>query len=470
MENSSIVFGIENYCHVKFVGPEGHDNQYHWFSNRDVPLKNGYQLVDIISSGKRVYSIEGLEMYYVLTYKGTTYYFEDLNLSTYHLNKYSLSPHYQRIGDNIGQYMFLIDAGDYGRIPSIRISPEVMEDVGKGRAIILFNTSYEPYSNEKLDYLRILNLFADKYGLKKENFKIVTGNLIVENDPNLNFEFIPYCYFLEHPWFVMKESFMGEKYPEFQMEGVNLKFKEKKEEFLEINKTIVSFDKKILCYQRRAHPHRRYIFYRLFHNKFLYDNSYSSLNNSDQKFLIDYETQFGETFDESVRINNFYIENQFVKEWSFDGNDLDYNLATDFDETFFKKTFVSLISETTSYNEVIFFSEKIFKPIYACQPFILISSKGSLNKLKEMGFKTFDKWWDESYDGLETLKERYDAIEKILTDLCNKTDPQLINMLNEMEEILSFNYDLFTQTKNENFYKTFGSIELPKTWKPSRLI
>ena len=52
-------------------------------------------------------------------------------------------------------------------------------------------------------------------------------------------------------------------------------------------------------------------------------------------------------------------------------------------------------------------------------PFILVGSKHSLKKLKEIGYKTFDKWW-KKYDNMELFEERINAIVEILNDLNTK--------------------------------------------------
>ena len=42
-------------------------------------------------------------------------------------------------------------------------------------------------------------------------------------------------------------------------------------------------------------------------------------------------------------------------------------------------------------------TEKILKPIQQYHPFILLGMYG-LQNLRNLGFKTFDSVWDESYD------------------------------------------------------------------------
>jgi hypothetical protein len=86
-------------------------------------------------------------------------------------------------------------------------------------------------------------------------------------------------------------------------------------------------------------------------------------------------------------------------------------------------------------------TEKVWKPIVTFQPFILISMKNSLKKLKEWGFKTFDGYIDESYDTLETYGERKKVINKEIIRLCNMSRKELDDWYWSMEDILQHNAD-----------------------------
>ena len=46
--------------------------------------------------------------------------------------------------------------------------------------------------------------------------------------------------------------------------------------------------------------------------------------------------------------------------------------------------------------------------------------------LKKLGYKTFDKWWDESYDNELDLDIRLNMIIQILKDLSEKTEKELL--------------------------------------------
>jgi hypothetical protein len=92
----------------------------------------------------------------------------------------------------------------------------------------------------------------------------------------------------------------------------------------------------------------------------------------------------------------------------------------------------------------------------------LLGSPFILDKLKSYGFKTFDKWWDESYD-LETddwlrLKKVYKTIQSI----DKKTLAELKTMIIEMKDILEHNRNLLITMDSgwirNNLKKTIPSI------------
>lgn len=463
---NEFVFGIENYCKVKFIGNDNDPKKYYWFSNIErVMLKNGFGIEGIINdyghgSVKEIFDINGVNNYFSLEYDGKIRYFKNLNLSTYIINKHELSKYFRPVDELISEnkkFLFIIDSGDYMSINKIHLSDKILKLAKDRKCKIVLNTSYEPYSQEQAEFIEILDNFALKYDLNSDILKIISGNLVVKNEESKPYEFIPYCYFLENPWFVAKDVFHSSKYYEEGQKKISESFKLKREQYLRINGEIKKFEKKILCYNRRPHPHRRFLFYKLHFNSLINKNSYLSLNNTDNVVKYSYNYLYNISIEESNRMNDFYMSN--VKMWSFDLNNLNINLANNFDEYYHKKTFVSLVSETSVVPGVVFFSEKIFKPIYACQPFILSGNSNSLEKLKELGFKTFDRWWDESYDREERYEKRLEKITRILEDICKMSDAELISILAEMEDVLLHNYNVFVNANNEYLINTFNSIK-----------
>ena len=109
----------------------------------------------------------------------------------------------------------------------------------------------------------------------------------------------------------------------------------------------------------------------------------------------------------------------------------------------FTETYVSLILETfaSKTNHGIDISEKTTNAIRHYHPFIMHSAPGSINYLQSLGYKTFNKWWDESYDNINDNNLRRRAIIKILQNINNMTVNQLQDMYVDMIPTLTHNAD-----------------------------
>ena len=102
-----------------------------------------------------------------------------------------------------------------------------------------------------------------------------------------------------------------------------------------------------------------------------------------------------------------------------------------------------VVTETIYYDPKLHLTEKIFKPIVAKRPFLLVGAPGNLAYLRRYGFKTFDRWVDESYD-LETDHYlRIELITRELQKLCSMTPTELKQMHKEMQEVLDYNFNYF---------------------------
>jgi hypothetical protein len=57
-----------------------------------------------------------------------------------------------------------------------------------------------------------------------------------------------------------------------------------------------------------------------------------------------------------------------------------------------------------------FITEKTFKAIKNCQPFVIFGPQGTLAQLRDMGYRTFDDVIDNSYDRIPHNNERWEAV------------------------------------------------------------
>ena len=119
----------------------------------------------------------------------------------------------------------------------------------------------------------------------------------------------------------------------------------------------------------------------------------------------------------------------------------------------YNHTKFSLVSETNVTNNEIFMTEKIWKAIIGKHIFVVHGNYLYLQKLREMGFKTFGAYFDEAYD-LETDKNsRIEKIYKTCKDLI-KTNWKDIYL--QTQSLRQHNHDIF-------FDKEKLSLEINKT-------
>ncbi len=115
----------------------------------------------------------------------------------------------------------------------------------------------------------------------------------------------------------------------------------------------------------------------------------------------------------------------------------------------FQNVFMNVVNETHHPDDLVFITEKTYRSINYCRPFVINGDSGSLKYLQEMGFKTFDKFWDESYD-TDDDHTKIIKICKILERVCTMDIKDLQTLYQEMLPILSHNYNLLKQYEQWN--------------------
>ena len=125
--------------------------------------------------------------------------------------------------------------------------------------------------------------------------------------------------------------------------------------------------------------------------------------------------------------------------------DMNYKLYED--------TKFSIVSEANVNDNDIFMTEKIWKPIIAQQPFVVHGNHLYLQRLRELGFKTFSTYFDESYD----LENNHDIKVQKLTSLIK----DLKNM--DSEDLYLHSQALRLHNYNTFFDSTKLGSEIDKT-------
>ena len=105
-------------------------------------------------------------------------------------------------------------------------------------------------------------------------------------------------------------------------------------------------------------------------------------------------------------------------------------------------TFISVVMCAFPFDDACHLHSSTFNPMYCGHPVIQFGPKGHLAEMRKRGFKTFNRWWDESYDDINDGWERFRAILKIVHKLSFKTKEEMLEMYIGMKEVLQHNSDL----------------------------
>jgi len=133
-------------------------------------------------------------------------------------------------------------------------------------------------------------------------------------------------------------------------------------------------------------------------------------------------------------------------------NEFDADLP--FNPIHYRDTFISVVMCAFPFTEnACHLHSSTFNPIYCGHPVIEFGPYRHLRELKNRGFKTFDKWWDESYDEIENPWDRFNEILKIVHKLALMSKDELLEMYIDMKDILQYNSDLISNFDGKSFLK-----------------
>lgn len=201
------------------------------------------------------------------------------------------------------------------------------------------------------------------------------------------------------------------------------------------------FERKFICAMSRVSKNRKE-FYRFIVNSKLEDSFFYSYNareiavhpNDIHEPKLPLERYFSNKFDDTKRAEFATYKFQL-------------------------KSIINVVSETLfeNHHNLKFITEKTFRAISMGQPFILLAQSNTLELLKKYGFKTFDKWWDESYDLEEDDDTRLNKIKNVILDLDKKSIEELSEMYNQMIPIIIHNFENIFKLKDYyEFHPTYN--------------
>lgn len=125
-------------------------------------------------------------------------------------------------------------------------------------------------------------------------------------------------------------------------------------------------------------------------------------------------------------------------------NEFDADLP--FNPIHYRNSFISIVMCAFPFDENgCHLHSSTFNPMYCGHPVIQFGPRGHMQELRNRGFKTFNIWWDESYDEIEDTWDRFEAVLKVVLDLSKKSKKEMLKMYIEMKSTLQHNSNLINR-------------------------
>jgi hypothetical protein len=178
----------------------------------------------------------------------------------------------------------------------------------------------------------------------------------------------------------------------------------------------------------------------------------------------DYNIKFFNAVDSKYNSNKFVESLPWIYDHPVTEKSIKKLLNSEREENLYLDSYVNFVVETyldhtSEHNRdyELDLTEKVSKPISRMQPFVVLGQESILDYLHSEGYKTFDRWWDESYDLDLDSNTRYDKVWKLFTYINSLSKEELSEMLTEMQPILEHNRLLFEENvKSRKFLNEFN--------------
>lgn len=315
------------------------------------------------------------------------------------------------------------------------ISTEVLDKIRNKQCVLMLNNAHEAFHSVVRPLYEIAVL---KLGLPPEQIVLISESAIINkevekiaNEYNLGHIRTEWMRLFEHDTSVVEHEPLN-----------TLEYK--------------TYDKKFINFNRRWRLHRPALVALLELNGLL-DKGHVSLSKADDGidwniFLtnITYDLRDRPDFTSIFAKNSERIKS--IPPMTLDQSDMTINYGhsnyhgtklTDSVDYYFMNSYFSVVTETNffeSTGEGLFVSEKIFRPILKKHPLIVVARPHTMKALRDISYKTYSPFINESYDNeLDDCKRLHMIVDEI-NRLCYLSDNELHEFLTLAKEVAEFNY------------------------------
>jgi len=218
--------------------------------------------------------------------------------------------------------------------------------------------------------------------------------------------------------------------------------------------------KKAVCFNRRMSHHRMILISLLLNSKL---SDYIFLSFDTKMIEADYfimDIIEGQSFLKSNELRQSCVDGfrkmKKIKKMTIDVDDIKsvWGFAFEYKQNYIDSYF-SIVTETLFYQPGNYISEKTWKPIQHLHPFVIVGRPGTLKYLKQIGFKTFSDFWDESYDNIEDDVLRMETVYELIEKLINLSNEEWDNMYIKLIPILEHNRNKLVSITEEMISDTY---------------
>jgi hypothetical protein len=288
---------------------------------------------------------------------------------------------------------------------------------------ILFEQRREGSQSNTLNLInRIVKRLMDEYKFILSDFVILNASLPSEHNVQL------------YKNYVEKSNLLPIK--TFFANTMELQFSRENENILDYKFDYNQKIKKFLLYIGKCNTHRIHLLSNLMRLDLLSNSYYTCYF---EKHIIDrYVSSFYPNYlresVEHIKSSSNIFPIKLNPDDSFETIPM-WEMAEE-EKFHYDHSFFGIIAETIFFHnyqnlydyhlfiDQIFITEKTYKMIAGQLPFILVGFTKSLQCLREMGYKTFHPYIDESYDLIENDQERFNAIFREIERLCKFSPTQ----------------------------------------------
>lgn len=447
-----------------------------WYN--DIHLPNGRhkivndELIKILSEniGYDINYAQGKLRNRNLITKGNPFKFDDSNVHGYFKKLSSDIVRVSDVKDDTNVYAWLVeirtDFDSAFRRESITvngvtvdcelkdtISPELVQLMTKGLVKVIVNYCHDPVRD--VEQIKFLEDYFTILGVPGENIIYVSGDVTEEQVRSI-YPQSKIRVSNVRTMFVHQTSRDVSEYPcETQLGYIS-----DVPRLSDLNGS--KRNKKFLCFNRTMRPHRYAIAKIAIKENLLPDSIFSFLNPSVDS-IQGVDNIMKNFFDEEVS-SDVVKTILDITPYELDTQQLSVDERRGFSSNnnrkeWYTDTYIHLVSETCFRTDICFLSEKTFRPIANLQPFIMIGDNGILRDLRNLGFKTFSDFIDESYDNAPTVKIKMNIIENEIKRLNSLSMDELHELFYQMQDILIYNQQHYlTFTDMNPFEQNFEEI------------